>query len=97
MRLIDYLAKPDTREFLAVFHEVNSIELMQHRFRMYDEWDNENPYEWQNAACDIAEDIDRLEVGHAAWIGLSLHWGLMGIMVGGIIALVTAPKGFYVN
>lgn len=65
MKLIDYLAKPDTREFLAVFHEVNDIELMQRRFRMHDEWDDENPYEWQNAACEIVEDINRLEVGQS--------------------------------
>ena len=65
MRLIDYLEKPDTREFLAVFHEVNDIELMQHRFRMHDEWDNENPYEWQIAVCEIVEEIDRLEVGQS--------------------------------
>lgn len=42
-------------------------------------------------------DIARLIVGHGAWIGLSLHWGLLGIMIGGIIALMTAPKGFYVE
>lgn len=40
-------------------------------------------------------DIARLVVGHGAWIGLSLHWGLLGIMIGGIIALMTAPKGLY--
>ena len=42
-------------------------------------------------------DIARLVVGHGAWIGLSLHWGIMGLMIGGIIALMTAPKGFYVE
>lgn len=38
---------------------------------------------------------NNLVVGHGAWIGLSLHWGIMGLMIGGIIALMTAPKGFY--
>lgn len=65
MRLIDYLEKQDTREFLAVFHEVNDIEPMQRRFRMTDKWDDENPYEWQNAVCEVVEDIDRLEVGQS--------------------------------
>lgn len=40
-------------------------------------------------------DIARLVVGHGVWIGLSLHWGLLGIMFGGIFALMTAPRGFY--
>lgn len=44
-----------------------------------------------------AWNIARLVVGHGAWIGLSLHWGIMGLMIGGIIALITAPKGFYVE
>lgn len=65
MRLIDYLAKPDTREFLAVFHEVNDTELLQYNFGMTDKWDDENPYEWQNAVCEIVEDINRLEVGQS--------------------------------
>ena len=65
MKLIDYLRFEDTREFLAVFHEVNDTELLQYNFNLYDEWDDENPYEWQNAACEIVEDINRLEVGQS--------------------------------
>ena len=42
-------------------------------------------------------DIARLIIGHGVWIGLSLHWGIMGLMIGSIIALMTAPKGFYVK
>lgn len=65
MKLFDYLRFEDKREFLAVFHEVGSIELMQHRFTMFDEWDDEIPYEWQNAACEMVEEINRLEVGQS--------------------------------
>ena len=65
MKPIDYLRFEDTRKFLAVFHSVNCIELMQYRFTMCDEWDDENPCEWQNAVCDVVEDINRLEVGQS--------------------------------
>ena len=40
-------------------------------------------------------EIARLVVGHGAWIALSFWWGALGLMVGGIFALMTAPKGFY--
>ncbi|MBO8472511.1 MAG: hypothetical protein IAB81_02640 [Bacteroidetes bacterium] len=66
MRLIDYVAKPDTREFLAVFHEENSIELNQIRFKMTDKWDlNEDTPEVRIAICEKVEEIDRLEVGQS--------------------------------
>lgn len=66
MRLIDYLAKPDTREFLAVFHETNSIGLNQIRFKMTDKWDlNEDTPEVRIAICEKVEEIDRLEVGQS--------------------------------
>lgn len=66
MRLIDYLAKPDTREFLAVFHEENSIELNQIRFKMTDKWDlNEDTPEVRIAICEKVCHIDRLEVGQS--------------------------------
>lgn len=66
MRLIDYLAKPDTREFLAVFHETNSIELNQIRFKMTDKWDlNEDTPEVRIAICEKVGEINRLEVGQS--------------------------------
>ena len=40
-------------------------------------------------------DIARLVVGHGVWLALSFWWGALGIMVGGIFALMTAPRGFY--
>ena len=40
-------------------------------------------------------EIARLVVGHGAWIALSFWWGALGLMVGGIFALMTAPRGFY--
>lgn len=40
-------------------------------------------------------DIARLVVGHGAWIALSFWWGALGLMFGGIFALMTAPRGFY--
>ena len=66
MRLIDYLAKPDTREFLAVFHEVNDTELLQYNFGMTDKWDlNEDTPEVRIAICEKVCHIDRLEVGQS--------------------------------
>ena len=40
-------------------------------------------------------DIARLVVGHGAWVALALWWGPLGLVVGGIIALLTAPRGYY--
>lgn len=66
MKLIDYLRFEDTREFLAVFHEENSIELNQIRFKMTDKWDlNEDTPEVRIAICEKVEEIDRLEVGQS--------------------------------
>ena len=36
-----------------------------------------------------------LVIGHGTWIALSFHWGMMGLLFGGIFALLTAPKGLY--
>lgn len=38
-------------------------------------------------------DAAKLIIGHGVWIGLSMHWDAMGFLVGGIIALMTAPEG----
>ena len=40
-------------------------------------------------------DIARLVVGHGAWVALIIAWGPLGIVFGGIFALLTSPKGLY--
>lgn len=66
MRLIDYLEKPDTREFLAVFHEVNSTELKYYPFGMNDKWDlDENTCEFKISICEKVSAINELEVGQS--------------------------------
>lgn len=66
MRLIDYLSRPDTREFIAVFHEVNDIELKQFRFQMTDNWDlTEDTLEVRIAICEKVDKINLLGVGQS--------------------------------
>lgn len=40
-------------------------------------------------------DIAGLIIGHGAWVALALWWGPLGLVVGGMIALLTAPRGYY--
>lgn len=40
-------------------------------------------------------DIARIAVGLAAWIAIGLWIGPLGLMIGGLFALATAPRGFY--
>lgn len=42
-----------------------------------------------------AKEISRIVIGIAGFAGLSLMWDTVGIMVGGIFMLMTAPRGFY--
>lgn len=66
MRLIDYLSRPDTREFIAVFHEVNEIELRQFRFKMTDNWDlSDDTPEFRVAICEKVGKINLLDVGQS--------------------------------
>lgn len=40
-------------------------------------------------------DIARIATGIAVWIAVGLWIGPLGLMLGGLFALATAPKGFY--
>ena len=42
-------------------------------------------------------DIARIATGIAVWIAVGLWSGPLGLMLGGLFALATAPKGFYVD
>ena len=42
-------------------------------------------------------DIARIATGIAVWIAVGLWIGPLGLMLGGLFALATAPKGFYVD
>ena len=42
-------------------------------------------------------DIARIATGIAVWIAVGLWIGPLGLMLGGLFALATAPKGFYVE
>lgn len=48
-----------------------------------------------NFTRKTAGNVVRLVVGHGAWVALALWWGPLGLVVGGIIALLTAPRGYY--
>lgn len=43
------------------------------------------------------KDIARIATGIAVWIAVGLWIGPLGLMLGGLFALATAPKGFYVE
>lgn len=65
MKLIDYLRFEDTREFLAVFHDVNDTQVFEQPFKMTDRWNMEEIDEAHIAICEKVGEIDRLEVGQS--------------------------------
>lgn len=65
MRLIDYLSKPDEREFIVRCHEINSTEIIQFGFRLTDEWNLEDAFEFEIAIVEKVTEIDSLKVGES--------------------------------
>lgn len=65
MKLIDYLSKPDEREFIVTYHEIYSTEIVQWGFRLTDEWNLEEAPEVEIAIAEMVTEIDSLKVGES--------------------------------
>lgn len=65
MRLIDYLSKPDEREFIVTYHEIYSTEITQWEFRLTDEWNLEEAPEVEIAIAEKVTEIYSLKVGES--------------------------------